>query len=360
MNHDPRHVERFIQSLPAVCDPSQFSHLHLVHWPLDQLPLGPVLSEVGFTGTLVAARSSTAEMAENMGGFDQVVVHEHPTAGESATDHILMELPQGREAARLAIQEALKALPSEGALWVFGNKESGIMPLPKRLPGSQSVLSKGHLRLLRIPATAQWEEPKKRGKAKRAPFDFSTPFHHYQQGELTLATRPGIFSWQEADLASLILLETLAEQPPLTGELLDWGCGAGLIGVTLAKQNAGLQVTMSDDMVRAVRCSEESANLNGVAERCEVILEDGIGEQLSEMTFDHIVTNPPFHRGHSMDREVAQQFIRDAAAQLVLGGKLWLVANDFLDYGTVLGECFGKVEKWVKRDNFTVWCAEAV
>ncbi|MEG3638320.1 class I SAM-dependent methyltransferase [Magnetococcus sp. PR-3] len=353
MHHDPRAIQRFFQSLPSVLDVSTISHLHLVHWPLNQWPVGHTLKEMGFAGKLTIARISTQAMAK-ADGFQTIQAHDHPTANEPAT-HILMELPQGREAAKLAVEEALKALPPTGKLWVFGDKESGILPLPKKIAQARNVLSKGHLKLVEIPAGSQWQEKPSKKQQKRPDLSDDGCFHHYSTDEITVATRPGLFSWAEPDPASLMLLEAL--QGHAAYHLLDWGCGCGLIGTTLAKREPTLQVTLSDDMVRATLCSAETAQLNGVTERCHMVLEDGIGSILQRQSFDTVVTNPPFHRGQSLNRAVAERFIQHATEILERKGTLWLVANGFLDYGPLLKEAFATVEVALRDTKFVVWKA---
>ncbi|ABK46187.1 16S rRNA m(2)G 1207 methyltransferase [Magnetococcus marinus MC-1] len=353
MHHDARAIQRFFQSLPSVLEVATISHLHLVHWPLNQWPLAHTLAEMGFAGTLTTARISTQVMAQK-DGFKRIRCHDHPS-GEEPASHILMELPQGKEAAKLAIEEALASLPPEGKLWLFGDKESGIQPLPKYWSNGHTILNKGHLKLVQLNKTSQWQDQPSKKKPILPTRVEGEPFYHYQNGDVTLATLPGLFSWAEPDAASLMLLQALQHQRMY--HLLDWGCGCGLIGTTLAKHHPTLQVTLSDDMVRATRCSTESVRLNQLQARCQVILEDGIGPHLRNQGFDTIVTNPPFHRGQSLNREVALEFIGDAVKILERGGALWLVANSFLDYGPILQASFKKVETVLRDSRFIVWKA---
>ncbi|MBF0214995.1 MAG: hypothetical protein HQM00_15770, partial [Magnetococcales bacterium] len=116
---DSRSIHRFFSGLAEVCPLPQLSHIHLIHWPTDPpSPLDP-LQEGGFHGTVVVARASLADAIRHHHPDLTVILDDHPTAGGQA-DHLLMELPQGREAARLAIESALAALAPEGRLWLFG------------------------------------------------------------------------------------------------------------------------------------------------------------------------------------------------------------------------------------------------
>jgi 16S rRNA (guanine1207-N2)-methyltransferase len=69
------------------------------------------------------------------------------------------------------------------------------------------------------------------------------------------------------------------------------------------------------------------------------------------------VTNPPFHRGHDVDYEVARFFVSEAARVLKPDGHLFLVANAFLNYGAWLAQHFSVTDiAWEDR-QYRVWHA---
>jgi 16S rRNA (guanine1207-N2)-methyltransferase len=49
-------------------------------------------------------------------------------------------------------------------------------------------------------------------------------------------------------------------------------------------------------------------------------------------TYDHIITNPPFHTGQAKDVDLGRAFLTVAAKSLKRGGTLHLVANRQLPY----------------------------
>jgi 16S rRNA (guanine1207-N2)-methyltransferase len=132
-------------------------------------------------------------------------------------------------------------------------------------------------------------------------------------------TVPGLFSYEKADEASLLLIKTIQlTQPPLSGTLLDLGCGYGLLGIVLAKIHAnGLRFTMSDINRTACLYAEKNAARNNVP--AEVIHSDGFAGM--DTMFHHIVLNPPIHAG----KETMYRLYRESAAHLHPGGALYIV-----------------------------------
>jgi 16S rRNA G1207 methylase RsmC len=61
---------------------------------------------------------------------------------------------------------------------------------------------------------------------------------------IELASSGGVFSKDKVDLGTQVLLSRL--DLPERGDVLDLGCGYGVIGITIAKLRPGIKVTMAD------------------------------------------------------------------------------------------------------------------
>ena len=123
----------------------------------------------------------------------------------------------------------------------------------------------------------------------------------------------GLFSCDEIDFPSLVLLRNI---PAIQGDLLDLGCGYGLIGIVLAKLN-NVRLTQSDVNPLALRYSEKNAELNGIA--TTTVHSDcfaGITD-----SFDTIILNPPIHAG----KDVCYRMYEEAALHLNPGGSFYIV-----------------------------------
>ena len=170
----------------------------------------------------------------------------------------------------------------------------------------------------------------------------------YRGERLRFVTDAGVFSKGEVDTGTQLLLEALPEE--MSGEILDLGCGWGVIGISIAKTWPECRVTMADVNLRALELSRENAKKNHTEVEC--VESDGMAA-LTGRTFDAVVTNPPIRAG----KQVIYQMFADAAKSLKPGGALYLVirkqqgAESCMKY---LKTIYGEVEKLDKSGGFWV------
>lgn len=131
---------------------------------------------------------------------------------------------------------------------------------------------------------------------------------------LRFTTDAGVFSRDGLDRGTELLLNAL---PPLSGRVLDLGCGWGAVGVSLAAKYPALDVVMTDINRRAAALSRRNLAANGA--RAEVL--EGDGFEAVEGTFDAIVTNPPIRAGKAVIYglfERARDFLKPGGALYVV------------------------------------------
>ena len=125
----------------------------------------------------------------------------------------------------------------------------------------------------------------------------------------------GVFSRGEVDQGTEILLKAL---PDLEGDILDLGCGWGVVGTCLKGRNPDAHIVMVDVNLRALELSRKNLSRNGAS--AEVLESDGF-EGIRDRTFDAVVTNPPIRAG----KEKVYEMLGDAARSLKSGGQLFVV-----------------------------------
>jgi 16S rRNA (guanine1207-N2)-methyltransferase len=114
---------------------------------------------------------------------------------------------------------------------------------------------------------------------------------------------------------------------------------SGCLALALAALNDDVSVTAVDSHSRAVQCTRLGAELNGLADRVNCLL-DASGQKVGSGAFDLVVTNPPYYSHY----QIAEQFVTTAADALRQGGQLVLVTkqpNWFLENLPVV---FGNIE----------------
>ncbi len=139
-------------------------------------------------------------------------------------------------------------------------------------------------------------------------------------------TDGGVFSKKGLDFGTRSLLENI-DLNELSGDVLDFGCGYGPIGIFL-KKGKNINVDMIDINERALELALLNAKLNDVSVN---IFQSNVYENVSKM-YDAIVTNPPIRVGN----EVLFKILFGAYDHLRDGGCLWLVINKDQGAKTIL------------------------
>jgi 16S rRNA (guanine1207-N2)-methyltransferase len=175
---------------------------------------------------------------------------------------------------------------------------------------------------------------------------------------LKLVSHPGVFGHGKLDDGTRLLL---GELPGVLGEslgdVLDLGCGDGIIAAWLARRGARVIATdVNGFAVEATRCTLEANGLAGEALASDVYSALGARRDGSRR-FDAIISNPPFHQERAIDFGPAGRLILEAPDHLNPGGQLLLVANAFLPYPDLLTRAFGGFEILADDRRFRVYRA---
>lgn len=130
-------------------------------------------------------------------------------------------------------------------------------------------------------------------------------------------TDNGVFSKKGLDFGTRSLLETINIEE-ITGNVLDFGCGYGPIGIYIASMT-NANVHMIDINRRSLELARRNVNLNHVNVQ---IYESNLYENVTE-TFDYIISNPPIRVG----KTILYEILFKAKEHLKKNGKLIIVVN---------------------------------
>lgn len=260
-------------------------------------------------------------------------------------DMALLVMPKSKDETRMLLAALAALLPSGGELLLAGANKGGIKSALKLLAGfgePVKIDSARHCSLYSVTLT--------QAVPPFALADWQQQFTLSVAGEtLNVVSLPGVFSHGELDGGTRLLLENLPRVK--NGRLLDFGCGAGVIGAFLAKKAPQAQVEMLDVSALAVAASRLTLAANGL-ENATVTPSNGLTALTGR--FHQIITNPPFHTGVATDYSATEGFLAQVPKRLVQGGDMVLVANRFLKYEPLLKAGFAKLETLAENNQFKV------
>jgi 16S rRNA (guanine1207-N2)-methyltransferase len=165
---------------------------------------------------------------------------------------------------------------------------------------------------------------------------------------LELTSSSGIFSKDRIDLGTLVLLRSMVL--PEEGEILDMGCGCGVIGITVAKVRPRSRVTMVDINPTAIKLAKENIETNSVTNATAI--NSDLYSGLEGQKFDLIISNPPLAAGY----KVVFPLIEDSKSHLREGGYLQLVLRKGVNtIPKKMNEVFGNVELVSRKSGYKVF-----
>ncbi|WP_447746335.1 methyltransferase [Pseudomonas nicosulfuronedens] len=268
------------------------------------------------------------------------------TPPEGSFDAAVLFLPKSRELTDYLLAALASCVP-DGELYLVGEKRAGVERASKQLGafGRASKLdSARHCQLWHAHIDGTPSAPDLHALAQR----YELPL---ADGPLQVITLPGVFSHGRLDRGSALLLEHLDKLP--AGHLLDFGCGAGVLGATLKRRYPQSRLTLLDVDAFAVESSRLTLAANGL--EGEVIAGDGIDAAPSDLAA--IVSNPPFHQGVHTSYAATEHLLRESARHLAPGGELRLVANSFLKYLPLIEQHLGPCRTLAEADGFRIYSA---
>jgi 16S rRNA (guanine1207-N2)-methyltransferase len=265
-------------------------------------------------------------------------------------DQVVYRLGKGTAVLHGAVTESWRLLREGGSLFIAGHTREGIKSLAKRAEGhfgnQEQLGMKSSCRLLRYEKRTSLgpgpiPDP---GYFAAVPLELELPGH----GSIPYLSKPGLFSYRTTDAGTGLLARHLAPMPGL--RVLDLGCGSGVLSLAAFRLGA-VHVTATDSSAAAVSVAIRNLKNAGVPGdvRCSDLAGDIAGP------FDVIISNPPFHQGVETDYGLPSRVLDAARARLAPGGKLYLVANQFLDYPAQAASRFQDCATLARESGFKAY-----
>lgn len=192
--------------------------------------------------------------------------------------------------------------------------------------------------------------------------DLALPSNPYPQryllenSDYLISNHANVFSRESLDIGSRFLLQHL--QPRVVaGDVIDLGCGNGVVGLMLARNLPEARLSFVDESFMAIASARENFQVAFVDSRQAQFF---VGDSLNGFaaaSADYIVCNPPFHQQHTVGDQIAWQMFQQAQRVLRPGGELRIIGNRHLNYHLSLKKLFGNWQSVAANSKFVILSA---
>ena len=280
-----------------------------------------------------------------------------PHSAESF-DIVALEIPKGRKITQHWLVESFYLLNAGGCLYLAGENDQGIQSIIKdarALFGNVVIINykKGHRIALARKEAAQTDFPEWAQEPGIAPHTWTQFKVSVKNSNFEIFSLPGIFSYDHLDDGTALLLDTL--QVPEQADILDVGCGYGIIGLFAASHFNPTHVDLIDTNLLAVAAAQKNIIENRI-QNAQALPSDLLGS-VQQKQYQIILSNPPFHTGKEVNYDITNSLLHQAHHALRPEGKIILVANRFIRYDYLLKNIFQNVDVLAETNRYHVLTA---
>jgi len=264
-------------------------------------------------------------------------------------DLVILQFPKSKTELNFTLAMIAEHLSSNAKIFIVGENKSGIKSIEKLtkdiLTSCNKVDSARHCILFFASMTS---------KTNSFVLDDWYQYYNIEIDAISVkvASLPGVFSQKSLDKGSKILLENLPSH--IRGDILDFGCGAGVIASYLGKRFSDVQLSLLDVSALAINSAEKTLSLNNL--KGHVFASNSLSEVKNK--YDYVVSNPPFHQGQKTNYVATEYFLSEIKSFLSKQAEVTIVANSFLRYQPIMEKFIGKTTKICTKQGFTVYSSK--
>ncbi|WP_343190154.1 methyltransferase [Buchnera aphidicola (Mollitrichosiphum nigrofasciatum)] len=138
---------------------------------------------------------------------------------------------------------------------------------------------------------------------------------------------PGVFSYNEIDQGSLFLLSTFKKK--IKGNILDLGCGIGILGIYLLKKYNRINITFSDICLNSLIVTKKNILSKKINNKKYKIIYSNIFSNINKK-YDIIVCNPPIHNDLKINLYTFKKILYNFKYFIKKNGFLRIVVNNVI------------------------------
>ncbi|TXL16637.1 50S rRNA methyltransferase [Methylococcaceae bacterium HT3] len=176
--------------------------------------------------------------------------------------------------------------------------------------------------------------------------------YQLENTDYQITNHANIFSHKNLDIGTRFFLQHLPQDNNYQ-QVVDLGCGNGVVGLMFADINPQAQLSFIDKSFMAVASARQ--NFNHAFDGRSAIFK--VGDALTDFepdSADLILCNPPFHQQTTIGSHIAIRMFKQAKKVLSAGGELWVIGNRHLGYQASLKRYFSKVELVASNAKFII------
>lgn len=169
---------------------------------------------------------------------------------------------------------------------------------------------------------------------------------------IQLVNHANVFSRDQLDIGTRLLLQNIPADN-LYADIIDLGCGNGVVGLMAAQNNPAATLHFVDESAMAVASAQATYAGAGVSNPARFVQGDALSS-FAPASADLILCNPPFHQGNVVGDDVAWRMFNQARRVLRKGGELRIIGNRHLNYHVKLKRLFANVQQVAADRKFVV------
>ncbi|MBL3600224.1 MAG: methyltransferase [gamma proteobacterium endosymbiont of Lamellibrachia anaximandri] len=212
----------------------------------------------------------------------------------------------------------------------------------------ESIIGPTRTSLAKKKARLIFSEPDPALPVSPSPYPVSYPL---EDSPFRLINHANVFSCDRLDIGTRLLLQHIPAQG--LSEIVDLGCGNGVVGLIAAERNPNATIHFVDESYMAVASAKATFEASGLGNSAVFRVTDALGGFASE-SVDLILCNPPFHQQQVVGDFIAWRMFSQAVKVLKRRGELRIVGNRHLNYHAKLKRLFGNVQQLSADPKFVI------
>lgn len=287
--------------------------------------------------SVISNRFDVAEKLRKQGWHSDFSDLDCKAIKDASLSRVYFRLAKEKPLVHHIFNQAARLLKPGGELIITGGKQQGIKNYAKNaarcLAGKAKVKKHGSDYLATI---TRGEQPPAKLDDKNYPE--LRPTQHYNG--VDILSKPGQYGWDKLDQGSALLAEQF-KQLAITAptEILDLGCGYGLLSLAAHQQWPSAQIDATDNNAAALLSCRANFKQQGIVG--EVIADNCAASILKQYSL--LLCNPPFHQGFSVEYSLTEQFISAARRLCHPSGCALFVVNAFIPLENIATRHFKKI-----------------